>query len=269
MDNVNINIKEFDITQLKPGNVSLFIGSRGSGKSFTMRDILYHKRDYPVVRVICETEKLNQMYSPFVPKIFIDYKFDEKILKDLFKRQAKIIKAKRENPKIDERSILIFDDLLASAKKWKNNEYVKKLMMNGRHSAIDFLLSVQYSVGIDPDLRTQFDYIFIFKETKITEREKIYEHFASMIPKYLFNKVFDSLTDDYRCMVIKNVVGKSNNWLDQVFWYKAKERTNFRMCPNEIWELSEKYNSDYESDEEITPKMKNKTHKQSMNINFI
>jgi len=46
------------------------------------------------------------------------------------------------------------DDCQSSAKRWANTEIMKKLLMEGRHLNITFMLILQYSVGIGPDLRS-------------------------------------------------------------------------------------------------------------------
>ncbi len=279
MNKKNLGIREFDPREIKPGSVCVFIGKRNSGKSFLMKDILYHKKDYPVVRLICETEGYNHAYENLIPRIFIDHKFDEQILKNLFKRQKIILnKNHKENTNIDPRSLLIFDDLLASSKEWRNNQYVKSLFMNGRHLNIDFMLSMQYAIGIDPELRTQIDYIFFCKELKNIEREKIYENYASAIPKELFNSVFSKLTENYSCMVIKNVsstagdkknLNKKTSWLDQVFYYKAVEHKNFRLCSQSAWDASLNYQSE-DSDEEDNKNIRTvKNKKNDLKIKFI
>ena len=52
---------------------------------------------------------------------------------------------------------------------------------------------------------------------------------------------------------------KSNKLNDQIFWYKAETRPDFRLGSKEFWELSKGINSDDE-DEEYDP---NKSRKKS------
>ncbi len=256
MEPVKLKIQEFDPNNIETGAICIFIGKRKSGKSYTMRDILYYKKNYPAVKLVCPTEKLNEDFSKIIPKIFVEDEFSNDSMKKLFLRQIDIKKQNKKGSNIDGRIIVIFDDLLASSHLWKKNTYVKKIFMNGRHYNIDFFLSLQYSIGIDPDLRKQADYIFIFRENLMNEREKLYEHYASLIPTFkLFCRILEIVTEDFGCLVIKNVA-QTNNWLENIFYYKASPQPKtYRLCSSDAWSFNDLYN---ESDDENTNKSKNK-----------
>jgi hypothetical protein len=46
----------------------------------------------------------------------------------------------------------------------------------------------------------------------------------------------NACTENYECLVIDNKV-QSNKLEDQVYWYKATERTDFQLCSSELWEI--------------------------------
>lgn len=108
--------------------------------------------------------------------------------------------------------------------------------MNGRHYKIFFLITMQHGLGLPPDLRSNIDYVFIFRNNIVKEREKIYNHYAGMFPTFdVFNQVMNQCTENFECLVIDNKV-QSNNISDIVFWYKAQE-SNFKMCSRDLWEM--------------------------------
>ena len=45
----------------------------------------------------------------------------------------------------------------------------------------------------------------------------------------------DSCTENYECLVLDNT-GKSNKIEDNVFWYKAPIRRNFRLGSDALWQ---------------------------------
>ena len=99
-----------------------------------------------------------------------------------------------------------------------------------------FVITMQYSLGIPPSLRSNVDYVFILRENYVSNRKRLYEHYAGMFPTYeAFEQVMMQTTENYECMVIDNKT-QSNKLEDQVFWYKASE-ANFRMCSPDLWEL--------------------------------
>ena len=68
---MNLELKKFDMTQIKDDKVVVLIGKRDTGKSFLCRDILYHTEIYQWVSYIwnrrCESIiKLFQNYLSMV-----------------------------------------------------------------------------------------------------------------------------------------------------------------------------------------------------------
>ena len=88
---------------------------------------------------------------------------------DLREYEAIAFKYLDMNPHI----VLIFDDCLSSAAKWKNTEVFKALFMQGRQYFITQIYTLQDNVGIPPGLRTQAQ-ISIF-----TAQGSVISHFSS------------------------------------------------------------------------------------------
>jgi hypothetical protein len=126
--------------------------------------------------------------------------------------------------------------------------------MNGRHWKIMLVITMQYPLGVPPNLRTNIDYTFILREPYITNRKRIYENYAGMFTTFeSFCQVMDQCTENYECLVIANNA-KSNKLEDQIFWYKASAHNDFRLGSNEFWEMSKDLNSDDDEDEQYNPK---------------
>ena len=118
--------------------------------------------------------------------------------------------------------------------------------MNGRHYKLLFLLTMQYALGVPPNLRTNIDYVFILRENYVSNRKRLYEHYAGMFPNFdMFCQVMDQCTENYECLVINNNA-KSNKLEDQVFWYKAEKRPDFRIGSQQFWDYSDKNFSEEE-----------------------
>ena len=118
--------------------------------------------------------------------------------------------------------------------------------MNGRHWKILFIITMQYALGVPPSLRTNIDYVFILRENYVSNRKRLYEHYAGMFPTFeMFCQVMDQCTENFECLVINNNA-KSNKLEDQVFWYKAEKRPDFRIGSQQFWDYSEKNFSEEE-----------------------
>jgi|UniRef100_A0A6C0CWP9 hypothetical protein len=256
---MTLDLKKFDMKNISfrpdenKGPVIVLIGRRDTGKSYLVRDLLYYHQDIPIGTVISGTEAGNGFFSAHVPKLFIHDEYNSAIIENILKRQKTVLKQikkemeayKRTN--IDARAFVILDDCLYD-NKWTKDKLMRLLFMNGRHWKIMLVITMQYPLGIPPNLRTNIDYVFILREPYIANRKRIWENYAGMFPTFeSFCQVMDQCTENFECLVINNNA-KSNKLNDQIFWYKAQNHSNFKLGSKEFWELSKDINSDEEDE---------------------
>lgn len=210
------------------------IAKSGSGKSWVIRDILSYIEDIPCGTIIAPTDKMTGFYNDFFPVSFIHHEYKEDTIPRMLARQ-KLILSKNEDRKkkgkkpLDPRTFLIMDDCMSSKHLWLKDPNVLSIFNEGRHYQLTFILSMQYSLGIQPELRSNFDFVFLLGEDFINNRKKLYEHYAGMFPsRELFDQVFLQVTDDYGVMVINNRL-RSSDIRKKVFWYKAKKRADLSV----------------------------------------
>jgi len=259
---MEIQLKKFNMSDIKDDKVVVLIGKRDTGKSFLCKDILYHHKDIPVGQVISGTEGANQFYSKMVPKLFIHGEFNTQIVENILKRQKMLIdKMNGGQNNIDPRSFLILDDCLYD-NSWAKDKFMRSVFMNGRHYKLLFLLTMQFALGIPPNLRTNIDYVFILRENYVSNRKRLYEHYAGMFPSFeMFCQIMDQCTENYECLVINNNA-KSNKLTDQVFWYKAEPHDDFRICSQQAWDFS-----DRNCTTEETPEYEKNSYKNKVIVN--
>jgi hypothetical protein len=256
---MNLELKKFNMKNIsfKPnetqGPVIVLIGRRDTGKSFLVRDLLYYHQDIPIGTVISGTEAGNGFYSNIVPKLFIHDEYNTAIIENILKRQKLVIKqVKKEKDtygktNIDGRAFVILDDCLYD-NSWAREKLMRLLFMNGRHWKIMLVITMQYPLGVPPNLRTNIDYTFILREPYIANRKRIYENYAGMFPTFeSFCQVMDQCTENYECLVVSNNA-KSNKLEDQIFWYKAQAHKEFKLGSKEFWEMSKDLGSDDEEE---------------------
>ena len=245
------------------GPVIVMIGRRDTGKSFLVRDLLYYHQDIPIGTVISGTEAGNGFYSAHVPKLFIHEEYNTVLIENILRRQKTVLKQinkdiqQYKKTSIDPRAFVILDDCLYD-QSWTRDKMMRLLFMNGRHWKIMLIITMQYPLGIPPNLRTNIDYVFILREPYLTNRKRIWENYASMFPTLeAFCSVMDQTTENYECLVINNNA-KSNQLNDQIFWYKAEKHPDFRLGSKEFWDLSKNMGSDDEDDAYDPSKSKKK-----------
>ena len=261
---MTLELKKFDMKSIsfKPnenkGPVVVLIGKRDTGKSFLVRDLLFYQQEIPIGTVISGTEEGNWFYAKMVPKLFVHNEYNTAIIENILKRQRTVLKQIKKEMEtykrstIDPRAFVILDDCLYDAT-WTRDKMMRLLFMNGRHWKVMLVITMQYPLGIPPNLRTNIDYVFILREPYIANRKRIYDNYAGMFPTFeSFCQVMDQCTENFECLVINNNA-KSNKLQDQIFWYKAQQHGPFKLGSKEFWEISKNLGSDDEDDKPYDP----------------
>jgi hypothetical protein len=256
---MTLDLKKFEMNHISfkadenKGPVIVLIGRRDTGKSYLVRDLLYYHQDIPIGTVISGTEAGNGFFAQHVPKCFIHHEYNSVIIENVLKRQKTVLREMNKDVEqfkkssIDPRAFVILDDCLYDAS-WTRDKVMRLLFMNGRHWKMMLVITMQYPLGIPPNLRTNIDYVFLLREPYISNRKKIYDNYAGMFPTFeAFSQVMDACTENYECLVINNN-SKSNKLTDQIFWYKAANHKPFKLGSAEFWAMSEDLNSDDEEE---------------------
>ena len=253
-----LKLEEFDIkTLIKDCDGSyihpriVMIAPSGSGKSWIVRNILYEMRDIPCGVVLAPTDKMNKFYDDFMPSSFIHHEFRQDIIPKILGRQSKILEKNEAREKInkkiiDPRIVFVMDDCMADKDKWIKDPKMLEIMNQGRHFKLTFILTMQYCLGIQPELRTQFNFVFLLGDDNAASRKKLHEHWAGVFPKRdLFEQVFLQITADYGCMVINQRI-KTTDISKKVFWFKAKKVPNFKIgIPQYLKFHNDRYDKNY------------------------
>lgn len=240
-----LQINEFKLDSMVINPSIVMIAKRGSGKSFVTREIIYNYRHIPGGAVIAPTDRLNAFYKFFFPDLYIHYDINTTMFKKILLRQRLMIEKennkKKEGKKIDPSGILVMDDCLSQKGTWAKDQGIMEILMNGRHYKLTYILTMQTPLGITPDLRLNFDYVFLLKEDSHVNKKKLYDNYASMFPTMAsFEKVFAKCTEDYRTMVIDNRK-PADNINEKVYWFKASADRKFSFGSKEFKNLHKKY----------------------------
>ncbi len=259
----------------------LLVGSKRTGKTTLIRDLMYYFRRIPAGVIMTGSLTSANTFSEFFPGSCIFNHIDdamEKRLESIIKRQNKLVKKElRDKQKFyklqqtkpkskrlpyqhtDYSSFMLFDDCGYDTK-FAKKQTISQLFMNGRHYKILLIMAIQYCKSVPPALRMNADYIFVMKEKSLKERKKLHEEWFGMLTNKEFTRIMDVCTDDYGCLVLDNTVS-SNKIEDQVFFYKAKyPPKKYKVGTKELWEFHRRtYKSDDDSDEDNSGSKRNAT----------
>lgn len=218
------SIKRFNPKKMKPNTVALFLGRRGSGKTTTMEQVIYHHRNIPTGTIFSNTDSANDDWSKHFPDTYIYEDYDPDVAKRVILGQKRLKRKCKRNPrKKMKQTLVLLEDCMYDKNLFTNEPTIRSILMNGRHWGIFFFISVQYMMDLPRPLRTQFDYIFLFRDNDMDNRQKYWKSWAGFIPTFeAFNEIYKELTRGKgSCMVIDGTV-MADNIEDCIFWYRAK-----------------------------------------------
>ncbi len=250
LDGRSVPLREFALDDMVPHAAICMIAKRGSGKSWVCRSIMKHYKSIPGGVIISPTDRMSNFYGDFFPELYIHYEYTSELIESILYRQRNIIHKQKEKAKlgkkVDPRAILVMDDCLSSKGAWAKDSTFAEIMFNGRHYKIMYILTMQFPLGIKPELRGNFDYIFLLAEDFYSNQKRIYEHYAGIFPSFqAFRDVFMEVTSDFGSMVIVNK-GANRDFLDKVFWFKATNDEINRMGSRQFNKFHDQnYNKDW------------------------
>lgn len=234
---MQLKIKRFDPTTLKPHRIIIIVGKRGTGKSVMQRDLMYNLRDkWDLGVAMTPTEESAQTFSQHMPENWIYNGFSSTKLDQILNMQRELCKDKKER-----NLFLILDDCMYDKKILKGTG-IRDLFMNGRHLKVTLCNAVQYVMDMGPDLRTQVDYVFALRENIISNKSKLWKYFFGMFDRYEdFARVMDKCTENHSAIVMDNTTGSCN--VDEcIFWYKAThDLPEFKIGKDVFWKLSSEF----------------------------
>jgi hypothetical protein len=165
-----LSLRKFKIKSMVPNATVLLLGRRRSGKSWLVRDIFYHHKEIPMGLIFSGTEEANPFFGDFIPDSFIHSEYDPSLIETMLTKQSQKVKKSRNNGHADtdgltpsNRAFVVLDDMLHDAAAWKKEKTIQSIFFNGRHYNIFFILTMQYPLGIPPNLRANIDYVFILR----------------------------------------------------------------------------------------------------------
>lgn len=247
---IDIPLPRFQLSRIPPHSVILLVGKRETGKSVTAQVICKYFSWIPRGVVNCTTDRTNPIWSQRVPRCFVYPRFEPESIKNLMNDQIRLRnKIKRE---IWERegkkrpikkselpyAFIIFDDC-GFDKRFRCDETLKELLLNGRHLNILVIIILQYVMDVHPALRGNADFMFLFAEKSGMVREKLYKNFGSVLPTLkTFNEVMSVATRNFGALVIDNKNNSSMRISDSIAYFKSDLRVaegDFRMGCREFW----------------------------------
>jgi len=234
------NLHKFKPENIKSSDLFMIIGLQNTGKSTLIKDLLFKSSQLPFGRVF-HYEEYRHFYKDFIPSILVENEFNKKNIKMVYEEKKRLYKEKRDGKEVDNRSFIIFDNCLYMDREEENPYFLKLVERKELYQNLIFITSLSL-YGSPLILKNNIDYLFIYRNPFIKQRQRIYEKYGKFIPNFqMFNDIFEQCTEkDYECLVI-HLSNPSTNWMDKIFWYRADVLENIKLCERKWWRESKVY----------------------------
>jgi len=239
MSSTEVRLRRFDPSTIRPYSTILFAGGRRTGKSYAMRDFMWHLRDriYETT-VFSGTIDEDHPWERYTPEWLVhhclvdfDYPALQRTLSNQESRKTLAAKYESDCPP----AMLVFEDVEHLTPPIWKDQGMRSLIFNGRWSKSFCLVAFQYIMEVKMAMRGSFDYAVFAMENSAAVRDRIYKQFGGIFPTYdSFEAAFFACTSDYKVMVI-DCRARSYNLEDVVFWYKASDHGFFSVSHPDVW----------------------------------
>ena len=221
--NISLIIKPFDFDMKKNQSI-LIIGKNDNEKSQLIMDFVNRfNDDYTNIlknKTLFVTSDVNQqnLFSNVFPKSKIMSSYDEE---EMYEYINDYIYDEESCTEYFENRCIVIDESVINKKNMDSSHSFIDLIFNGRHSKISLIYSTNTYSYISPEIKYNFDHIFIFEEEFIVEKKRIFNNYCQMFSNYKdFEETFDKITKDQFCMVIK-VINLNKGLNECIFKYKT------------------------------------------------
>ena len=208
-------LKQFDIKTFQ-GDLAhniFIIGRRSTGKSILIRDLLYNYQKNKTTNgtIVTQSYEKNN-YIEKIPNSSIFDQYDDSIIENAITTLRRPIT----------NTFLVLDNCMYNTT-WTRDRFMRMIFTNGRIWKLTFIMAMDYPLAIPPFLRCNTDYIFLFIETNMSNKKRIWENYTfDIFPSFeMFCDIFDNaIMEEYNTLVIKNTKEQCE-LCDKIFWYKS------------------------------------------------
>jgi uridine kinase len=209
----NQEYQEFDFSKMEKYPKIAIVGGKELNKHLLIQKIInqLNRNDICIEKslIISPTEKA--FYEECFPDAEIIFSYNPQKIQEHLDQ---------------ENGCIILDNCFHQNDEWMDEESTYNLFYNGRTFHTPFIVVMHDPIRIKPELRCQFDYIFVFEENDYFHTKKLYQYYGSMFSHFeSFNRALSHLTTNDKLMVITQKNYKSI--IERIFYYDLQNKENY------------------------------------------
>lgn len=227
---INGNLDRLSISQFDFGtacsNPQIFVcnASNTAIRNFVQK-MISESGDY-YTNLIVFTPHNSCLYEDMTDCIFSDPNLSMLkrllIINKLYQKRRRELQEKGESVVNIPRILIIFDGVFGKGSRAMSDPIFSDVMFNARHRGISYILFDTYPIGIAPELRSNFDYVFLNAGFNAPIEKRLYDHYCGVFPDFkCFRQVYEQIcTSSNEYLQISNRIC-SASFFDKVHWFRT------------------------------------------------
>lgn len=217
-------IRSFSLADVHDRSCVLAVGSRESGKTVTMYQLVATKSYFADAYATSTTDGVSGYWQSVIPPRNVHEEYDPAFQNAILSAQRKVIDKYQERLRqgefFDPRTIIVEEDC-AYEMFMRMDRALDRMGANGRHYHILPIVLVQRLHTVDTVFRENCDLIFLWKSDNRKTRMTVWEEYASFLPRDEFFRIWDSVTQNpYHVLVIcSRGRDRYKRPEDRLFWF--------------------------------------------------
>jgi hypothetical protein len=199
---INYQIRKLNITNIRSNSSILVIGKNKINNVSIMGDIInqfsndFLENSTFIVNSMYDCDDFTEKY-PNIKTIYSkDLISDNKLITDSV-------------------AVILHENIL-----FNNGNTILKHIFDYYNNEKMIISIINAPLGLNPELRSRFDYVFIANDDSIMNTKRIYEQYCNTFPSFnIFRQVYTNITQDSTYMVVDNRT-KNNDICNKIYWYK-------------------------------------------------
>lgn len=229
-----------NLAEIQPDKLCVFFGKRRTGKTFSLRHILYTGRALFNNGLVLSNTFFNGFWQQYFPKQYV-HEFDPIILNMYLALQKKEVNAWLEagSPRThNPYKVIVLDDVVS--KGFRYVDAVTEFAVAGRHYRTCVLMTTQYPRLIASSTRSNTDFAFIFFQQNFNERESIVTEYMSVMEKEGAMTLLDKMTtieegEPQREVMVINLMANTMNLKTKIRSFEPKDPGEFVVGSPSFW----------------------------------
>lgn len=169
-----------------------------------------HQTSKPVDHLVVITKYNKILYEDLTESIYDS----SQIIKSILKEQVNTSRNKRKH------YMIVIEWVPAMFKQ----DFISELLFNGKHYNISSIVVFKYPIGLTPELRSNFDMVYVNAGSDLSTEKRLYDHYFGMFPCFKsFRQFYEQICESNESFIVVVNRGTKKSIIDKIKWFSPTD----------------------------------------------